>query len=49
MRPIAHHAAEEILAPLLLLGGAWLPLLLAIGRDRLAAILERFARPSHRR
>jgi hypothetical protein len=41
MRPLAHHAGEQALAPLLLLGGAWLPLLLAIGRTQLAAALAR--------
>ena len=41
MHPLAHHAGEQALAPLLLLGGAWLPLLLAIGRDRLAAARAR--------
>jgi hypothetical protein len=49
MRPLAHHAGEETLAPLLLLGGAWFSLLLTAGRVRLAAILERFARLSQRR
>ena len=49
MHPLAHHAGEETLAPLLLLGGAWLSLLLTVGRARLAAILGRFARPARRR
>jgi hypothetical protein len=49
MHPLAHHAGEETLAPMLLLGGAWLSMLLTVGRARLAAILERFARPSRRR
>jgi hypothetical protein len=49
MHPLAHHAGEETLAPLLLLGGAWLSMLLTVGRARLAAILEWFARPSRRR
>jgi hypothetical protein len=52
MHPLAHHAGEETLAPMLLLGSAWLsllPLLLTIGRARLAAILERFTRPPQRR
>ena len=35
MRPLAHHAGEETLAPLLLLGGTWLTLLLAAVRARL--------------
>jgi hypothetical protein len=37
MRPLAHHAAEQALAPLLLAGGA-LPLLAAIARAQLAAV-----------
>jgi hypothetical protein len=50
MHPVvAHHAGEETLAPLLLLGGAWGSLLLTVARSRLAAILDRFARPSRRR
>ena len=49
MHPLAHHAGEESLAPLLLLGGAWLSLLLTIGRVRLTAILGWFARPQRRR
>ena len=44
MHPLAHHAGEETLAPLLLLGGAWLFMLLTIGRARLAAIRARLAR-----
>jgi hypothetical protein len=36
MHPLAHHAGEQALAPLLLLAGAWLPLVLAIGRSWLA-------------
>lgn len=49
MRPLAHHAGEDTLAPLLLLGGTWLSMLLTVGRARLAAILERLGRPSRRR
>jgi hypothetical protein len=49
MHPLAHHAGEETLAPLLLLGGAWLSVLAVYGRARLTSILERFARPSRRR
>jgi len=49
MHPLAHHAGEETLAPLLLLGSAWFSVLLTVGRARLAAMLERFARPSRRR
>jgi hypothetical protein len=49
MHPLAHHAGEETLAPLLLLGGAGFSMLLTVGRARMAAILGRFARPSRRR
>lgn len=49
MHPLAHHAGEQTLAPLLLLGGAWLSLLLTVNRARLAAMLGRFARPARRR
>src|SRR5919107_1872159 len=36
MHPLAHHAGEDTLAPLLLLGGAWLSVLAAyhVGRPR---------------
>jgi hypothetical protein len=38
MHPLAHHAGEQGLAPLLLLlGSGGVPLLVAIGRARLAA------------
>ena len=37
MHPIAHHLGEQALAPLLLLGSAGVPLLVAIARARLAA------------
>jgi hypothetical protein len=46
---VAHHAGEDALAPLLLLGGAWLSAFLTIGRARLAAILDRLGRPPRRR
>jgi hypothetical protein len=49
MHPLAHHAGEETLAPMLLLGGAWFSMLLTVGRTRLAAILERLRRPARRR
>ncbi len=49
MHPLAHHAGEDALAPMLLLGGAWLSLFLTAGRARLAAMLERLARPPRRR
>jgi hypothetical protein len=35
MRPLAHHAGEDTLAPLLLVGGTWLTLLLTAARARL--------------
>ena len=43
MHPLAHHAGEETLAGLLL-GGAWLSLLVAYGRARLASVRARLAR-----
>jgi hypothetical protein len=45
MRPIAHHLGEQALAPLLLLGGSWLTMLVAIGRARLAATRAKLTRP----
>ena len=45
MRPLAHHAGEQGLAPLLLLlGSGGVPLLVAISRARLASVRARFAR-----
>jgi hypothetical protein len=44
MHPLAHHAGEENLAALLLLGGAWLSLLVAYSRERLASARVRFTR-----
>jgi hypothetical protein len=38
MNLLAHHAGEQALAPLLLLGGGGISLLLAIGRARMAAL-----------
>ncbi len=35
MHPLAHHAGEEALVPLLLVAGSWLPVLAAMARDRL--------------
>jgi hypothetical protein len=51
MHPLAHHAGEQALAPLLLLGGAWFSLLLAISRYRLAAARTKLTskQGSHRR
>jgi hypothetical protein len=36
MHPLAHHAGEQALAPLLLLAGGGFTLAVAIGRARLA-------------
>jgi hypothetical protein len=44
MHPLAHHAGEDTLAPLLLLGGAWLSVLAAYSRERLTSIRARLAR-----
>ena len=44
MHPLAHHAGEQALAPLLLLGGAWLSVLVACSRERLASIRARLTR-----
>jgi hypothetical protein len=41
MHYLAHHAGEETLAPLLLLGGAWLSLLVALIRARLTRLRRR--------
>jgi hypothetical protein len=48
MHPIAHHAGEQALAPLLLLAGAWLPILVAMGRERLGAARTWLARGRRR-
>ena len=48
MHYLAHHAGEETLAPLLVLGGAWLWLLVAYGRTRLAAARARLTRARRR-
>jgi hypothetical protein len=48
MHPLAHHAGEETLTPLLLLGGAWLSVLVAYGRERLAATRAKLTRPRRR-
>jgi hypothetical protein len=45
MHPLAHHASEQNLAPMLLLGGAWLSLFLTIARARLAALRRAGRRP----
>jgi hypothetical protein len=45
MHPIvAHHAGEQALAPLLLLASGGIPLLVAIGRARLAAARAKLTR-----
>jgi hypothetical protein len=45
MRPLAHHAGEQTLAPLLLLlSGGGATLVVAIGRTRLAAARTSLAR-----
>ena len=48
MHPLAHHAGEDTLAPLLLLGGAWFSVLLTVGRARLAAVRAKLTRPGRR-
>jgi hypothetical protein len=47
MAPLAHHAGEQGLAPLLLLllGGGGVTLIMAIGRARLAAARAKLTRP----
>ena len=44
MRPLAHHAGEDSLDNLLLLGGGGLSVMLYEGRTRLAAVRDRLAR-----
>jgi hypothetical protein len=44
MHPLAHHAGEQALAPLLLLAGGGLGLVAAIGQERLAAARAWLAR-----
>lgn len=48
MHPLAHHAGEDTLVPLLLLGGAWLSVLAAYGRERLATVRTKLTRPRRR-
>ena len=48
MHPLAHHAGEDTLAPLLLLGGAWLSVLAAYSRTRLTTIRTKLTRPRRR-
>jgi hypothetical protein len=50
MTPLAHHAGEQALAPLLLLAGGSLSLAVTIGRAQLAELRNRLARkPGSRR
>jgi hypothetical protein len=49
MTPLAHHAGEQALAPLLLLAGGGLPLMVAIGRAHLAATRARLTRLTRRK
>jgi hypothetical protein len=52
MTPLAHHAGEESLAALLLLGSGALSFVVAVGRAQLAATrarLTRRARPPEKR
>ena len=44
MHPLAHHAGEQALAPLLLLAGGGLSVAVAFGRAWLADTMERLAR-----
>jgi hypothetical protein len=44
MHPLAHHAGEQALAPLLLLAGGGLSLAVAVGRVRLAQARQWLAR-----
>jgi hypothetical protein len=50
MTPLAHHAGEQALAPLLLLllAGGGLPLVVAIGRAKVAVARARLTRPRRR-
>jgi hypothetical protein len=50
MRPLANHAGEQGLAPLLLLllGSGGVSLVVAIGRARLAAARAKLTRPRKR-
>jgi hypothetical protein len=49
MHPVAHHAGEDTLAPLLLLGGAWLSVLAAYGRERITAARAKLTTRPRRR
>jgi hypothetical protein len=45
MHPLAHHAGEQALAPLLLLASGGFTLMVAIARARLAAGHAKLTRP----
>jgi hypothetical protein len=49
MHPLAHHAGEQALVPLLLLAGGGLSLAATIGRAQLAVTLARLTRKDGRR
>jgi hypothetical protein len=49
MHPLAHHAGEDTLAPLLLLGGAWLSVLVVYARERLTAARDKLTTRPRRR
>jgi hypothetical protein len=44
VHPRAHHAGEDSLVNLLLLGGSWLSAAAVVGRARLAATRKRLVR-----
>jgi hypothetical protein len=44
MRPLAHHAGEDTLLNLLLVGDSWLSAAAVVGRARLAAARTRLTR-----
>jgi hypothetical protein len=44
MQPLAHHAGEQTLAPLLLLAGGGFTLFLAYSREHLASVRARLTR-----
>jgi hypothetical protein len=44
MHPLAHHAGEDTLLNLLLVGGSWLSAAAVVGRARLAAARTRLTR-----
>jgi hypothetical protein len=44
MRPLAHHAGEDSLVNLLLVGSSWLSAAAVVGRARLAAARNRLER-----